>query len=178
METFSALLALCECWPVDSSHNGQWHGALMFSLMCAWTKDWVKRPDVGDLRHRHCNEFHNSDKLGNVLRNGGFYSISCYIGIFLIDNLPPYMSPVIMSCKCNHYHMGKQTCVGRYNQEMIHFSVIYFYKWLASFIGNDDLMNACYYDFMISLENEMISCIYLLLKIMFAKFTDFSSRLG
>ena len=25
-------------WPVDFSHKGQWHVALMFSLMCAWTK--------------------------------------------------------------------------------------------------------------------------------------------
>ena len=28
METFSALLVLCEGWPVDSPHKGQWHGAL------------------------------------------------------------------------------------------------------------------------------------------------------
>ena len=25
------------CWsPVNSSHRGQWHGALMFSMICAW----------------------------------------------------------------------------------------------------------------------------------------------
>ena len=23
-------------WPVNSPHKGQWHGALMFSLICAW----------------------------------------------------------------------------------------------------------------------------------------------
>ena len=35
METFSALLALCE---LKSPHTGQWHGALMFPLICTWTK--------------------------------------------------------------------------------------------------------------------------------------------
>ena len=35
----SALLVFCKGNhrpPVDSTHNGQWHGALAFSLMCAW----------------------------------------------------------------------------------------------------------------------------------------------
>ena len=43
--------------PVDSPHKGQWRGALMFSLMCAWTNRWVNNRDASDLRrHRaHCN---------------------------------------------------------------------------------------------------------------------------
>ena len=55
METFSALLALCAGihWsPVSSPHKGQWHGALMFSLICAWTNGWVNNREAGDLR-RH-----------------------------------------------------------------------------------------------------------------------------
>ena len=28
--------------PVNSPHKGQWRGALMFSLICAWINDWVK----------------------------------------------------------------------------------------------------------------------------------------
>ena len=51
METFFALLALREC-PVNSPHKGQWRGALMFSLICAWTNGWANNRDVGDLR-RH-----------------------------------------------------------------------------------------------------------------------------
>ena len=27
--------------PVTSPHKGQWHGALMFSLICAWINSWV-----------------------------------------------------------------------------------------------------------------------------------------
>ena len=44
METFSALLALCEGnSPVTGEfpHKGQWSGALMCSLICIWTNDSV-----------------------------------------------------------------------------------------------------------------------------------------
>ena len=56
METFPALLTLCEeihRWPVDSPNKSHWHGALMFSLICAWTNGWANDWDAGDLRsHR------------------------------------------------------------------------------------------------------------------------------
>ena len=35
-------------WPVNSPHIGQWGGALLFPLICAWTKDWANNRDVGD----------------------------------------------------------------------------------------------------------------------------------
>ena len=38
--------------PVNSLHKGQWHGALMFSLICAWIKGWVNNRVAGGLR-RH-----------------------------------------------------------------------------------------------------------------------------
>ena len=50
------------CWPfvwglhrspVNFPHKGQWRGALMFSLICAWINGWVKNREAGDLRcHR------------------------------------------------------------------------------------------------------------------------------
>ena len=39
--------------PVNSPHKGQWHVALVFSLICIWTNSWVNNWDVGDLRHHH-----------------------------------------------------------------------------------------------------------------------------
>ena len=49
METFSTLPALH--WsPVNSPHKGQWHRALIFSLIYAWTKSWVNNWNDGDLR--------------------------------------------------------------------------------------------------------------------------------
>ena len=41
---------------VNSPHKGQWRGALMFSLICAWTNPWVNNRDSGDLR-RHCAHY-------------------------------------------------------------------------------------------------------------------------
>ena len=38
--------------PVNSPHKGQWRGALVFSLICAWIKGWVNNLQAGDLR-RH-----------------------------------------------------------------------------------------------------------------------------
>ena len=35
---------------VNSPHTDQWSGALTFSLICAWTGNWVKIQDAGDLR--------------------------------------------------------------------------------------------------------------------------------
>ena len=39
--------------PVNSPHKGQWHGALMFSLICAWIYGWVNNGEAGDLRRHH-----------------------------------------------------------------------------------------------------------------------------
>ena len=39
--------------PVNSPHKGQWRGALMFTLICAWINGWVNNREAGDLR-RYC----------------------------------------------------------------------------------------------------------------------------
>ena len=39
--------------PVDYPHKGQWWGALMLSLICAWPHGWANIQDARDLR-RHC----------------------------------------------------------------------------------------------------------------------------
>ena len=36
--------------PVNSPHKGQWHGALIFSLICVWINGWVNNREAGDLR--------------------------------------------------------------------------------------------------------------------------------
>ena len=53
--TFRATRPLCGEL-VNSPHKGQWRGALMFSLICAWTNGWVNNHDAGDLRR---NRAHN-----------------------------------------------------------------------------------------------------------------------
>ena len=43
-------------YPVNSPHKGQWRGALMFSLICAWINGWVNNREAGDLR-RHRDHY-------------------------------------------------------------------------------------------------------------------------
>ena len=38
--------------PVNSPHKDEWRGALIFSLIWAWTQGWANHRDAGDLR-RH-----------------------------------------------------------------------------------------------------------------------------
>ena len=58
VETFSALLVICEGnspVPVNSPHKGQWRGALVCSLICAWTNGWVNNHEAGDLRRNRAH---------------------------------------------------------------------------------------------------------------------------
>ena len=36
--------------PMNSLHKGQWRGAFMFSLICAWINLWVNNREAGDWR--------------------------------------------------------------------------------------------------------------------------------
>ena len=59
-------------WPVDCTHKGQWRGALMFSLTCAWKNGWANDRNAGDL---WCHRVHydvNAMKSGLC---GGRYSL-------------------------------------------------------------------------------------------------------
>ena len=51
----SALLVICDQWPVNSPHKDQWRGAFMFSLICAWINGWVNNRETGDLRRHHAH---------------------------------------------------------------------------------------------------------------------------
>ena len=58
MEPFSGLPFFANS-PVTGefpAHKGQWRGALMFSLICAWINGWVSNREAGDLR-RHRDHY-------------------------------------------------------------------------------------------------------------------------
>ena len=42
--------------PINSPHKGQWRGALIFSLICAWIHGRVNNREAGDLR-RHRSHY-------------------------------------------------------------------------------------------------------------------------
>ena len=48
--------------PVNSPHKGQWRGALMFTLICAWINGWVNTREFGDWRR------YGSHYEGTVMR--------------------------------------------------------------------------------------------------------------
>ena len=96
MEAFSALLALCagnSSVPVNSPHKGQWSGALMFSLICAWINDWVNNREAGDLRrHRGHYDVIVMEATAEVRT-----CMSCYIPHMIMDVITcPHDSDVIM----------------------------------------------------------------------------------
>ena len=63
---------------VNSPHKGQWCGALMFSLICAWINTWVNNRETGDLR-RHCAHF---DVIVMVFHN---IFANCFLETFMIS---------------------------------------------------------------------------------------------
>ena len=76
--------------PVNSPLKGQWRGALMFSVICAWINVWVNIGEAGDLsRHRaHYDVIVMNilqDKHDNGKKNGGART-SCY-GIQQLNDL-------------------------------------------------------------------------------------------
>ena len=77
--------------PVNSSHKGQWRGALMLPLICVWTNAWVNNRDAGDLRRyrvhydvtvmpvncRHTCSITFDVILAIMGRNGGLWPVEC-----------------------------------------------------------------------------------------------------
>ena len=41
--------------PVNSTHKGRWHGALMFSLICAGMNVWVSNREASDLKRQRAH---------------------------------------------------------------------------------------------------------------------------
>ena len=73
--------------PVNSHHKGQWRGALMFSLICAWTNGWVNIRDAGDLR---CHRAHYDDTVME-------YTI---YDLTLLDTIAPHTATLILHLQC------------------------------------------------------------------------------
>ena len=97
---------------VNSSHKGQWCGALMFSLICAWTNGQVNNRDAGDLR-RHWA--HYDVIVINHLTILSPYYHECLQFYSLLTNKATHKQPCISVC-CNDTRIQVR---GHYSQRKI-----------------------------------------------------------
>ena len=70
-------------WPVNSPHNGQLRGALMFSLICAWINGELNTGGAGDSklhRAKHDVTVMECDVWHTIYHKFALYVIKCYIG--------------------------------------------------------------------------------------------------
>ena len=99
METFSALLAFCAgSSPVTGEFpaQGQWSGAVMFSLICAWINSWVNNRKADDLRRPRAHY----DVSVMTPRN---YHAHCFSFVAFYCGFYPYLLRLL------HWHWGYHT---------------------------------------------------------------------
>ena len=93
---------------VTSPHKGQWHGALVFSLICVWINDRVNNLKAGDLSRYRAHY----DVI--VMRYSGWrdnrsWAFSRHLPQWFTN---AYLSPECLSLQCNpelcEYILGKQ----------------------------------------------------------------------
>ena len=78
MKTFSALLTLCAGNSPVTAQKGQWHGAWMFSLVCAWINGWVNSDEADDLRRHgaHYDVIVMTQAVAMAINRSGWYKVS------------------------------------------------------------------------------------------------------
>ena len=111
--------------PVDSIPKGHWLGALIFSLICAWTNRWANNGAAGDLRrhrsHEHAtvviseNTFEIINGHVNVKQTMGKFSqclLFAWHPLFLQNNRHSVLVPKCfhfpVRSKCKHHTQTSQ----------------------------------------------------------------------
>ena len=80
IESASAPVQVMAWSPVDSPHKHQWRGALMLSLIWAWTNGWANNRDTGDLG-RHRAYYDVTVMYWLVARSQPHYLNQCYFAL-------------------------------------------------------------------------------------------------
>ena len=83
---------------VNSPHKGQWRGALMFPLICAWMNRWVNNDEADDFRRYRAHYDVIVMKINNTLPDN-------QISPFEIANRRILRCPILIliSISCSHY---------------------------------------------------------------------------
>ena len=69
--------------PVNSPHRGQWRGAFVFSLICAWINVWINNGGAGNLRSPRAHYHVIVIKKWTHLVNRPFLSNTFFINIYV-----------------------------------------------------------------------------------------------
>ena len=124
--------------PVNSPHKGQWHGALMFSLICVWMNGWVNNDrEAGDLR-RHRSHY-------DVIVMQSRYWFSLYSLVKVHSRSPLFYYHFRISLAPPHSHWFKLW------QPHILFSILHFGGIFAVFV-----YSLCFLLFLLLFCSDMI----------------------
>ena len=100
--------------PVNSPHKGKWHGALMFSLICAWTNDWGNNRQAGDWGHHRVHYDVTVMKL-RLLQVGGRIYPKHAIAKRIVRNMKQNNEiPITACCKSYQLHPGNTQSLERH----------------------------------------------------------------
>ena len=108
--------------PVNSPYKGQWRGALMFSLICAWMNGWANTREADDLLHHHAH--YGVMVMLRRVANARYYSCCWgrYDYIWAMILLPPSkycpciirLTLLVIPQKMTDGIDGNDVCVGAY----------------------------------------------------------------
>ena len=104
--------------PVNFPHKGQWHGALMLSLICAWMNGWV-----------------NNRKFGYFRRHHAHYDVTVMEHSWQITAHIRNTSHTQEACEWRHFHSDiasdVERCIGDFSCQIscTVFLMIHFYCW-------------------------------------------------
>ena len=128
-------------WPVNSPHKGQWRGALVFSMICAWINGWVNNRGAGDLRH-HRPHYDVTLMFGNQL----VCVMVCRIEVIAQNNADSLSMKLKFESRCKKNRSGK--CISKCRVKMsaswvrIDHSQIAL-QWRQKFAGVICLLHSC-----------------------------------
>ena len=95
--------------PVNSPHKGQWRGALMISLICAWMNGWVNNREAGDrwIPHKKAS---NAEKVSIWWRRHELFV--AYPPYDIVHDLTVYLWHNECQILSDLTHWGQVTLIG------------------------------------------------------------------
>ena len=136
--------------PLNFPHKGQWRGALMFSLIYAWTNSWANNGDAGDLRRHHAHYdvivmlWNSKQNITISTQENKFEKIGSSNGWFNI-----YYAPIGLVCRGEN----------KIKMHMLSISVIELKMNTIKYVSRDKLVTSQWHDYLYVCNCNAIKCI-------------------